>query len=41
MVYLSNQKTQFGQISEGIAMNDVGIFYGHLVYFTVFGKFSL
>jgi hypothetical protein len=27
---------QFGQILEGIAMEDIGIFYGHLVHFTVF-----
>jgi hypothetical protein len=31
----SNQKSQFGQILEGLAMEDVGIFYCHLVYFTV------
>jgi hypothetical protein len=24
----------FGLISEGLAMEDVGIFYGHLVYLT-------
>jgi hypothetical protein len=42
----SNQKSQFGQILEGLAMEDVDIFYGHLVYFTAiwyilwsFGKF--
>jgi hypothetical protein len=42
MVYIfSNQKSQFGLILEGLAMEDVGIFYGrfglfycHLVYFT-------
>jgi hypothetical protein len=32
----SNQKSKFGQILEGLAMEDVGIFYGHLVHFTVF-----
>jgi hypothetical protein len=30
----SNQKSQFGSISEGLAMEDVGMFYDHLVYFT-------
>jgi hypothetical protein len=30
----SDKKYQFGQILEGLAMEDVGIFYGHLVYFT-------
>jgi hypothetical protein len=30
----SKQKSQFGQICEGLAMEDVGIFYGHFVYFT-------
>jgi hypothetical protein len=29
----SNQKFQFGQILEGLAMEDVGMFYGQLVYF--------
>jgi hypothetical protein len=29
-----NQKSQFGQILEGLAIKDVGIFYGRLVYFT-------
>jgi hypothetical protein len=33
---LSNQKSKFGLILEGFAMQDVGIFYGHLVHFTVF-----
>jgi hypothetical protein len=28
--------TQFGYILEGLAMEDVGIFCGHLVYFKVF-----
>jgi hypothetical protein len=32
----SNQKYKFGKILEGLAMEDVGIFYGHLVHFTVF-----
>jgi hypothetical protein len=27
----SNQKFKFGEILEGLAMEDVGIFYGHLV----------
>jgi hypothetical protein len=30
----SNQKSQFGQISLCLAKKEVGIFYGHLVYFT-------
>jgi hypothetical protein len=32
--FFSNQKSQFGYILEGLAMEDVGIFYGHLVNFT-------
>jgi hypothetical protein len=28
----SNQKSQFGKILKGLAMEDVGIFYGHFVY---------
>jgi hypothetical protein len=32
----SNQKSKFGKILEGLAMEDVVIFYGHLVHFTVF-----
>jgi hypothetical protein len=28
----SDQKSQFGQIFEGLALEEVGIFYGHLVY---------
>jgi hypothetical protein len=32
----SKQKSKFGKILEGLAMEDVGIFYGHLVHFTVF-----
>jgi hypothetical protein len=30
----SNQKSQFGKFFEGLAMEDIGIFYGHLVYLT-------
>jgi hypothetical protein len=30
----SNQKSQFGKILEGLAMEDICIFYGHLFYFT-------
>jgi hypothetical protein len=30
----SNQKSKFGLILEDLAMEDVGIFYGQLVYFT-------
>jgi hypothetical protein len=29
-----NQNSQFGSILEGLAREDVGIFYGHFVYFT-------
>jgi hypothetical protein len=29
----SNQKSRFGQILEGIAMEDVAKLYGHFVYF--------
>jgi hypothetical protein len=31
-----NQKSKFVLILEGLAMEHVGIFYGHLVHFTVF-----
>jgi hypothetical protein len=34
MVYFQTQKSQFGLILEEIEMEDVGIFYGHFVYFT-------
>jgi hypothetical protein len=34
MVIFSNQKSQFGYILEGLEMENVGIFYGHLEYFT-------
>jgi hypothetical protein len=44
----SNQKSQFGKILEGLAMEDVGIFNDHLVQFTViwyilwpFGRFMV
>jgi hypothetical protein len=37
--FFSNQKYRFGYILEGLAMEDVGIFYGHLVYFTAIGVF--
>jgi hypothetical protein len=33
---ISNQKAKFGKNLEGLAMEDDGIFYGHLVQFTVF-----
>jgi hypothetical protein len=32
----SNQKSKFGEILVGLELVDVGIFYGHLVHFTVF-----
>jgi hypothetical protein len=31
----SNQKSQFGQILEGLEIENIGIFYGHLEYITV------
>jgi hypothetical protein len=30
----SNQESQFWSILKGLAMEDAGIFYSHLVYFT-------
>jgi hypothetical protein len=35
MVFFSNQKSQLGKILEGLGMENAGIFYGHLEYFTV------
>jgi hypothetical protein len=32
----SNQRNKFGKIFEGLALEDVGVFYGHVVHFTVF-----
>jgi hypothetical protein len=32
----SNQKSKVGLILQGLAMEDVGIFRGHLIHFTVF-----
>jgi hypothetical protein len=32
----SNQKSKFWEILERLAMEDIGIFYGHLVHFTAF-----
>jgi hypothetical protein len=34
----SNQKSQFGKILDGLVMENVGVFYVHLVYFTSFGN---
>jgi hypothetical protein len=34
----SNQKSQFGLILQGLAMENLGIFYDHLVYFTAIGN---
>jgi hypothetical protein len=34
MVYLQNQKSHFWLFFEGIRMENVDIFYGHLEYFT-------
>jgi hypothetical protein len=33
MLYFRNQKSQFGKILEGLRIEKVGIFYGHLEYF--------
>jgi hypothetical protein len=33
MVLFSYQNFQFGKIFEGLAMENVGLFHGHLVYF--------
>jgi hypothetical protein len=41
MVYvISNQISKFGLISEGLAMEDVDVFFGYSVYFKVI-KFAL
>jgi hypothetical protein len=32
-VYFQTKKSQLGQIFEGLVMDDVGLFYGVLVYF--------
>jgi hypothetical protein len=34
----SNQKSQFGKILEGLAMENLGIFNNHLAYFTAIGN---
>jgi hypothetical protein len=34
----SNQKSQFGLILEGLAMENLGIFYDHLDYFRAIGN---
>jgi hypothetical protein len=34
MVYFQTKNPTFGKFLEGFAMEDVGIFYGHLFYFT-------
>jgi hypothetical protein len=34
----SNQNSQFGKILEGLAMENLGIFYDHLVYFRPIGS---
>jgi hypothetical protein len=36
----SNQKCQFGKSLESLAMENVGIFYDHLAYFTAIGNIS-
>jgi hypothetical protein len=34
MVYFNNKNSQFGYILEGLGMENVGIYYDHLEYFT-------
>jgi hypothetical protein len=34
----SNKKSQFGFVLEGLAMENLGILYDHLVYFTAIGN---
>jgi hypothetical protein len=36
MVCFQTKNQNLGKFCEGLAMDDVGIFYGHLVHFTVF-----
>jgi metabotropic glutamate receptor 6/7/8 len=38
---LSNQKSQFGKIWEGLGMEKVGIFHGHMVYIIAFSFWYL
>jgi hypothetical protein len=33
MAYFQNKKSQFGLIMDGLGMEDVGVYNGHLVYF--------
>jgi hypothetical protein len=33
-MFFSNQKSQFGNIFQGLRLENVDIFYGHLEYFT-------
>jgi hypothetical protein len=35
MAYFQTKKSQFGEILEGLSMEEVCIFYGHLVYLNV------
>jgi hypothetical protein len=39
MVYFQTKNPNLGIFLEGLAIEDVGIFYGHLVYFQQFGTF--
>jgi hypothetical protein len=39
IAYFLTKKKQFGLILEGLGMEDVGIFYGHLFYLLLFGIF--
>jgi hypothetical protein len=37
----SNQKSKFWSILEGLAMEDVGIIYGHLIFFVAIEYFYI
>jgi hypothetical protein len=39
MAYFHTKKSQFGYMLEGLEMENVGIFYGHLKYVTSIGRF--
>jgi hypothetical protein len=41
MVYFQTKNRKLGKFFEGLAMEDVGTFYAHLVYFTYIRPFSI
>jgi hypothetical protein len=41
MVYCQTKNRKLGKFFEGLAMEDVGTFYAHLVYFTYIRPFSI